>query len=268
MMIGISNIGWSAADDPRILPRLRRLGVAGLDVVPARTWPPHASVDDMRAVRAALGEYGLSIVAFQSLLFQHPGLDVFGAAPIRTETLRHLSTVCDAAAQVGARILVFGSAANRRRGRRSVEEADQIAAAFFAEIGAHAAHRGVAVCIEPLPPEVGCDYVHTAEDALRLIRAVGSPGFGLHLDAAALHASGEDIETAIASSIDVLRHFHISEPGLTRIGTAGVDHCRIATALHAAGYAGVASIEMLPRPSATVVEDVEASIAYAQAVYA
>jgi sugar phosphate isomerase/epimerase len=211
--------------------------------------------------------FGLRVVALQSLLFQRPELTLFGTAEARAKTANRLRMLCDAASEIGATVLVFGSPKNRQRGLLSLEAADEIAVPFFGALGDHAHSRGVSLCIEPLPTSLGCDYIHTAEDGARLARKVGSQGFALHLDASALHANRETPEHAVAGSIDVLRHFHISETGYVEPGASGVDHSGMAAALRAHGYAGAVSIEMTSVPTADSGPRVRAALDYARSVY-
>jgi D-psicose/D-tagatose/L-ribulose 3-epimerase len=227
--IGVSNLGWHREEDAELR------GVAdALEVAPTKLW------DDPLAVPAeALAAYRAEappIVALQALLFGHPELQVFGES--RDGTLAHLRGMCDLAVALGASVLVFGSPANRRREGRP----RKLAVSFFRELGAYAETKGVCVCVEPLPAELGTDFVTTAAEAAELVAEVASPGFGLHLDSGSLHLTGEDPFEAIGPG---LRHFHASEVGFGVLGTTGVDHERCAEALRRAGYGGLVSVEML-----------------------
>ena len=233
MRLGISNLAWRRDEDAELLAELR--GLDALEVAPTKLWDEPLAVPP-----ETLAEYrtraGLPIAALQALLHGHPELTVFGES--RDATLVHLREMCDLAARLGARVLVFGSPRNRQREGRSAEHA----VAFFRELGEYAAERGVCVCVEPLPPELDTDFVNTAAEAAELVREVASPGFGLHLDSSSLHLTGEDPFEAIGPG---LRHFHASEVGFGVLGTTGVDHERCAQALRRAGYDGVVSIELL-----------------------
>jgi D-psicose/D-tagatose/L-ribulose 3-epimerase len=126
------------------------------------------------------------------------------------------------------------------------EEAEARAAELFAELAPYASERGACLCIEPNPADYGADFVNHASEGASLARRVAHPGFGLHLDTGSLTLAGDDIPSAVDECMDVLRHFHCSEPQLAPIGRSGaVDHETIGKALRAAGYDGFVSVEML-----------------------
>lgn len=233
MRVGISNVAWNRTEDEEILGLLPQLGVEALEVAPTKLWD-----DPLAAPPAVVRDYreraGLPVVSLQSLLHGHPELTVFpnGSA------FDHLQRMCDLAEGLGAQTLVFGSPGNRRREPLTQSEAFELAVPFFAALGRYAAERGVCVCIEPLPAELGTDFVNTAAEAGELVRAVGSPGFGIHLDSLVLHLTGEEIASPP-------RHFHATEVGFGVPGSGGVDHARYAAQLRDAGYDGVVSVELL-----------------------
>ena len=239
MRLGVSNLGWQREEDAELVAELGGMGVQALEVAPTKLWDEPLAVppETLAAYRVRAG---VAIVAVQALLFGRPELRLFGGS--RDATLAHLRGMCDLAAGLGAQVLVFGSPGNRRRDGLARDEAFDRAATFFRELGAYAAGRGVCVCVEPLPPQLGTDFVTTAAEAAELVRAVASPGFGLHLDSSSLHLAGEDPLEAIGPG---LRHFHASEVGYGVLGTTGVEHGRCAEALRRSGYRGVVSIEVL-----------------------
>lgn len=137
-----------------------------------------------------------------------------------------------------------------------VERADEIGAAFFRNAGQTAFDNGTTICIEPNPPEYGCDWVTTTEDAERLVQRVDHPGFGLHLDAGTLTLHPEPAKRQIPRLAVPPRHFHVSEPHLVPVGSLGTDHSAYARQLHTLGYSGWCSIEMKPAGASGNVEHV------------
>jgi len=253
--IAVSNLAWNRYEDAELVAELAALGVDALEVAPTKLWDEPLAVP--AETLAAYREQAPPIAALQALLFGHPELQLFDES--RAATLAHLRGMCDLAVALGASVLVFGSPRNRRRDGRPVE----LAISFFRELGAYAGDRGVCVCVEPLPPELGTDFVTSAAEAAELVDAVASPGFGLHLDSSSLQLTGEDPLEAIRPG---LRHFHASEVGFGVLGTTGVDHERCADALRRAGYGGVVSIEMLAVEGSNR-ERVLASVDVARRVY-
>jgi D-psicose/D-tagatose/L-ribulose 3-epimerase len=243
----VSNIAWTAEEDDEVIDLLVRRGVDAVEIAPTRLWPDPDSVDTREAVSVAarLADKGLEVAAFQSLLFGVPDADLFATDDARARIEARLRTVIRLAGAMGARSLVYGSPATRRppAGTSDVEAMDR-AVSFFAPLAALAADHGVVVCIEPNPPQYGCAFVTTAADGAALAEAVDSPGFGLHLDAAAMVMVGDDGPASIHAHAAWIQHFHASAPQLAPLECEQVDHASLAVALGQIGFSGVVSVEM------------------------
>lgn len=243
--LAISNLAWDSDEEDEIARLLQRLGVSGVEIAPTKIWKNSEEAHRSAAEYRAFWEgHGISVVAMQSLLFGMPELVLFGSESARDRLLQHLAGLCRVGEQLGARVLVFGSPQNRRRGSLAQQEAEAIAIPFFRRAGAIAADSGVALCVEANPEGYGCDFVTTTAEALSLVAAVGHPGFGLHLDTAGIVMSGEPIRQTLREAAPLAEHYHVSEPFLVETGSAGVDHAAFADALDEAGYSGWVSIEM------------------------
>lgn len=243
MKLAVSNIAWPAGCDSAAAELLRRHGATGVEIAPTMVWPKplDASEAEIRAHRAFWEQRGLSVVALQALLFGRPDLTLFETTERRERTFAYLDRIMWIGELLGAGVLVFGSPKNRRIGERPLIEAHTEAVEFFRRIGDRATRRQLVFCIEPNPPEYGCDFIATTAEGAKLVAAIGHPGLGLHLDAGGLALSGE---TAADAGMVRPRHFHISEPHLKPIGTGGAPHAKYAADLHELRYDGWRSIEM------------------------
>src|SRR5438552_1722928 len=96
--------------------------------------------------------------------------------------LEYLSKISWLGGQLGAGPLVFGSPKNRIRGDLTFDEALKIAVPFFRSAAGNAQKNGTILCLEPNPPEYGCDFVTNTREALSVVEQVAHPGFRLHLD--------------------------------------------------------------------------------------
>lgn len=267
MRLAVSNIAWPAASDPAAYALLRDRGVTGLEVAPTRFWPDWegASTSAARRLRRELAAEGLSVPALQAVTYGLPELQLFGPPATRAALVDHLERVADIASELGAGILVFGAPKNRTSHGLEPHRAFDRATETFAEIGRRYAARGVALGLEPNPREYGCDFVNLSSEALALVEAVGSPGFGLHLDAAGLHLAGEEPAAALTGAATALLHFHASEPYLGSFAEPLVDHPSLAAALESIGYAGWVSIEM--RPGEAPLDTLDQAVRYVSSHY-
>lgn len=250
MKWAISNLAWEPWENEAIAEDMRAYGVSGLEVVPGRlaAAPLHLSIDEIQAWRAFWQERGIELVAMQSLLYGQPQLTLFTDEAVRAETIRYLAQLFVLAQQLGIPSLVFGSPQNRRRGPLSLAQAREVAVPFFRTLGDLAECSGVCLCIEANPPQYGCDFITTSEEALRLVKDVDSPGFGLHLDSAAMSLAGEDLPRQAKRLAPWIRHLHLSALDLAPVGPGGIDYPAFIKSLQAAGYPHWISVEMKPSP--------------------
>lgn len=247
MKLAISNIAWPADRETEIATLMGELGVRAVELAPTKTWPKPLEAADgaVATYRKWWESRGIAIVAIQSVLFGRPDLVLFGPETKRRETSDYLKGMIALAGKLGARIVVFGSPKNRQRGPLSKAEADAIAIPFFRELGEYAAARSVCFCIEANAPQYACDFVVTSTEARALVEAVGSEGFGLHLDLACMQLAGEIARDEALRHAAVTRHFHVSAPELGRVeAKAAAEAKAIASAYDERGKAPYFSIEM------------------------
>lgn len=246
MKLAISNIAWEARDDELVAALLQEHGVDGVEIAPTVRWPSPLEVSqaELRDYRRFWNSRGIEIVALQALLYGRSDLTIFESEEKRRETLDYLAGMARLGACLGAGLLVFGSPKNRLVGDLSPAAAEEIARAFFEEAGRAAFDEGVVLCIEPNPEVYGCDFVTKARQGLELVAKVGSPGFGLHLDAAGMTLADDPLVSSLEDCVPALCHFHASEPYLGPLGEGGVDHATVAQTLSRLNYAHRVSVEM------------------------
>jgi sugar phosphate isomerase/epimerase len=246
MKLAASNLAWRAVDDEIAAQLLAARGVQGIEIAPMKIWPdaPTLGLANAKEYRARWHDRGFELVALQGILFQKPDLQLFGDRTATKPLQAHLSAMARLASRLGARVIVLGAPANRRRGTLSFAAAVDRAADVLRVPAEAARAEGCMLCIEPNPIEYGCDFVNTASEGALLVKAVDDAGFGLHLDAGALTASGEVSAAALRNLSVPASHFHASEIGLGPLGAGTVDHQTLGATLREIGYAGWCSIEM------------------------
>jgi len=246
--LAVSNIALPTLDHGPILDELTAMGFSGIEVAPTRAWarvgddsPTAAEVD---AYRKRLEAAGLRAVGLHSLFYGQSGMSLFSHGEDRQRTLDFLGRLAAICRDLGGRTLIFGSPPARRRGTLAPAAADDMAAAFFADLSVAIESLGVCVCLEPLGPDE-TDFVNRVEDALRIVRRVNHPAFRCQIDAKALVANSEADRAPFIGAWDVLAHYHANEPDLLPLGTTGrVDHAALGGWLADVGYDGWVSLEM------------------------
>jgi D-psicose/D-tagatose/L-ribulose 3-epimerase len=270
MRIAVSNIAWTSAEEPEVAKELQKLGVKYVEIAPTKVWedPVCATDEQIEQYRDFWAEYGIEVVAFQSMLFTRPNLKIFESAENRSETLQYLKKFIVLAGKMKAGAMVFGSPKNRQRGATPSDEAWSIAKKFFAELGTAAQEHSVKFCIEPNAPQYACDFITTAAEGIELVSGVNNPGFGLHLDIACMMLAGDNVTSSIRDAATLLRHFHISSPMLDLVeDREDVPHKEAGSALREIGYEGFVSVEMRPGESGTNLERVRTAVMIANKYY-
>ena len=246
MRLAISAIAWRKDEDAAVRDLLVAHGVTAIEAAPSKIGPKPLELtrDDLLRYRGFWAEKGIEIVAMQALLFGRADLAMFTTDAARDEMHEYLSRIIEIGGTLGAKALVFGSPGNRKRGDLAVAAADEIGAQFFRRAGEVAIRNSTCVCIEPNPPEYGCDWITSVAQARALVDRVGSAGFGLHIDAAAVHMAGETAAT-IEANRGHIRHFHASEPQLKALTPEStIPHAEYGKTLNRIGGVPVVSIEM------------------------
>lgn len=270
MNLAVSSIAWANEEETAVAEKLQGLGVKYVEIAPTKLWedPTRTTIEEAKAYVDWWAQYGITVSAFQSMLFARPDLKLFESDENRQETIDYMTKFLELAGVMGAKKLVFGSPKNRQRGEMPVERASQIAAAFFSELGDIASKSGVVLCLEPNAPQYNCDFITNAHEGGELVRKVNNPGFGLHLDTACMALAGDDLGNSVRKFQDILEHFHISSPMLEQVEDRGdVDHASAAQALRDISYDKLISIEMRPGDTGTNVARLEKAVKFAQSVY-
>jgi hypothetical protein len=226
MKLALSNLAWNPAYEDAAIALMQKYGFMGIETVAARydRWSP------------------LPVVAFQALFFTEPNLQMFID---QDGAYEHLFGIACDALDAETKVMVLGAPKNRVGGNL------MNAVPFFQRC----AREGIPLCIEPNPPQYGCNFITNTKEARELVAAVNHPNFRLHLDSGIMTLNGE---TEIPPDI---AHFHVSQPYLAPVGPGTVDHVAMAATLRAINYKGWCSVEMLP------CENLEKSLEYAAGIY-
>jgi len=240
MRLALCNAALPTGTHEEWLPRLGKMGIEGLELVPSATWPQTwygltaGQISRYaRQVRCA----GLEILGLHVPLSEHPGMGWFGSEQASKETLAylvHMSSICR---DLGGRTLVLGE--GRWREGLEMRQAWRASLTFFQELCRRIEGHGTVVCLAPLSPMEG-DFCNSAMDCRILADAVDHPSFGLQLNARALTENGDMGRHAIfASHYGRLELFVADEPSLLPLGSSQrVDHSAMRRHLSAGGYRG------------------------------
>lgn len=216
MKLSISNLSWGKAPISEILPRIKEIGLQGVEIAPTAIFGELNGNELKKAeeLRQMIEFNGLKVSGSQSLLYGHPEYQLFSKDtwPMMRE---HLEYVFELSSKLGAEIAVFGSPKNRLRNRIQRKEADEIAAEFFTSIIPSLNRNNIVLTLEPNATEYGADYLINYEEVIALSRIINSPYVLPQIDTGCLWMEGEDPSEAFKNLMP--HHLHISNPNLGQV---------------------------------------------------
>lgn len=231
---------WMARWTDDIAPILRTVADLGFDGVEISLL---GMTDDKAAALARLiRDHGLSVTCSDGL---SRAADITSEDPdIRAAGLAHLRWAIRTVAALGGAGLagvvyapwgVFDHARKTRRRALSAE--------MLAQVDGDLRDHGVRLGIEAIN-RFETDLVNTAQEAVTLAQATGSPHIGVLLDSFHLNIEEKDIIAAIALAGDRLFHFHVSDNDRGVPGSGHVPWDGVREGLRAAAYDGWIVAEM------------------------
>jgi sugar phosphate isomerase/epimerase len=225
------------------------LGYDGLEVAPMTLSDDPRRIDakQLAAVRAAAKNAGIVITGLHYLLLKPDGLSITTddkAAYTNTiDVMRRLIELC---AELGGKVLVHGSPAQRKLpDGAAAEAARERGEAAFATIAEDAQKAGVTYCVEPLNAKQ-TNFINTLEEAAALIRRVGSSALKTMIDcSAAAVAEAEPIPDLITRwhPTGLLAHVQVNDRNRRGPGQGQDRFAPVFAALKKTGYDGVVSVE-------------------------
>jgi D-psicose/D-tagatose/L-ribulose 3-epimerase len=164
------------------------LGYDGLEVAPfTLADEPHLiGANQIAGIRRTAEQAGIAICSLHWLLVKPAGLSITSDDPaVRTKTLDVMRRLIALSAELGSKILVHGSPAQRRLPEGSgAAEARKRGIDAFAAIADDAKRAGVTYCIEALATP-DANFVNTVAEAVGIVERIGSPHVRTMLDCSA-----------------------------------------------------------------------------------
>jgi sugar phosphate isomerase/epimerase len=155
---------------------------------------------------------------------------------------RYAHTALARAAQVGGKLIVFGSGGARRVPDGYPREQAEAEILRFLGFCADAYEKtGVMVVVEPLNTRE-CNIINSVAEGAEYVRRINRHGVRNLADSYHMEMDGEPLD-AIVKDGDILAHAHTADTGRVAPGQAGYDHVALFRAFRAAGYDARLSVE-------------------------
>ena len=226
-------------DSTKLFPQFKKWGFQSIEIPvedPAHIDPAH--------VKAALDKNKLVCGSVCACL--GPDRDLRGTPEQQRTALEYMQKVLDQMVVLDCPSLI--GPVYSAVGRADAVPADEYKQQWKTVVGnlkqlcKYAEARGRQICMEPLN-RFETDFINTCDQALQMVKDVGSPVLKLHLDTFHMNIEEKNQAAAILKAGKLLGHFHAC--GSDR-GTPGGDHIdwkSIVKALKQVGYEGDVVIE-------------------------
>jgi D-psicose/D-tagatose/L-ribulose 3-epimerase len=194
---------------------LRKSGYTGIEIAPFTLAPSPRDVSARRRqeLKAIMASEGLTFVGLHWLMPSPPGLHVTTPDDaLRERSWAHVRDLVELCADLGPNgVMVFGSPKQRSTtGGSSREEAMQRFTEGIARVAPHAEAHGVTVLVEPLPPDQ-CDVMNTLEEAVTIVRTIGSPAVSTMFDTHNAVDESAPHPELVDRHFGDIRHVHVNE---------------------------------------------------------
>lgn len=223
----------------KLFPKLKKWGFETVEI-------PVEALEhiDPAVVKAAADKAGIAIGSICACM--GPGRDFRGSAADQKTAATYVKGLIDQAVILGRPSIIgpIYSVVGLIGPHDDAEKKQQfdLVVKNLKPIAKYAESKGVTLCIEPLN-RFETDFLNTADQGLKLVKAIGSKAVKLHLDTFHMNIEEKNQAEAIIKVGKHLGHFHAC--GSDR-GTPGGDHIDwkpIVAALKQIGYEGDVVIE-------------------------
>lgn len=222
-------------------------GYTGIEIAPfTLASDAHEISPQQRAeVRRLAEQCGLEVIGLHWLLAKTQGFHVTSPdAETRRRTAEYLGHLARLCADLGGKVLVFGSpqqrnllpGVSRAQGMQYAAEVIESVLPMFEQCD-------VVLALEPLGPQETNFLVTTAE-TVELAERIGSPNVRLHLDCKAMATEPLAIPDLVRRYSRLMAHFHANDPNRQGPGFGQLDFVPILEALGEVDYRGWVSVEV------------------------
>ena len=222
-------------------------GYQGIEIAPftISNFVTDISTKRRGQLRRQAEKAGVEIVGLHWLLSKTRGFHLTSPdASVRRKTSGYLGALADFCAELGGKLLIFGSPKQRNLAEgmplaQGMKHAAEVLRGALPALE----KTDVTLALEPLSPKI-TNFLPTAADAVELIKMVDSPRCRLILDCNAMCTEPTSIPELIRANRRHLVHFHVNDPNLQGPGFGELDFMPITRTLREIDYVGWVSVEV------------------------
>lgn len=236
--------GWSVE---KTAPVAGKIGYKGLEIAPFWLSDHVDSISPQRRreIKSVLADNGMVCSGLHWILITPKWLHV--TTPdnkVRNDSWDYVRKLVDLCADLGGKIMVFGSPKQRTSQGIPPAQAVRNLVAGFVKTAPYAGQRGVTICMEPIPSNQQCDVVNTMRDAADVVKRVRHQALQSMFDVHNTSDEKEPLDRLIKKYSSIIRHVHINEMDGSYPGTRGLDFKPVFRALKEIRFPEWVSLEV------------------------
>ncbi len=237
-----------------ILETIKIVSASGYEGIEIMADVPHAFPSyltdvDIRAIRSALSNSGLSISNINAFMHHADG-DTYHPSwiekdpSLRAKRIDYTLRCIDLADKLGARNISTEPGGPLDGMRR--EEGLRLFREGLTAVESRAREKGIRILIEPEPGLL----IENSGQFLVFFRDLDPAVFGVNFDVGHFYCVNEDPSQLIRSMREYIRHFHLEDIAATRehhhlmLGHGSIDLCDVLNTIEEIGYKGFVTVEL------------------------
>ncbi|PIU62970.1 MAG: hypothetical protein COS84_10060 [Armatimonadetes bacterium CG07_land_8_20_14_0_80_40_9] len=230
-----------------IFRKVKEIGYQGIELAPftLADTVKEISKEKRREIKGLAEDFELEIVGLHWLLVKPEGLHIsHPEKKIREKTRDYLKQLIELCADLGGKVLVFGSP-NQRSVLKGVtyQRAWEWTKEVFLDCLDLSSQSEVTLCMEPLY-RASTNFINTAKEAMKFIKEINHPNLRLILDVYSMSDEEMPPGKIIRSARELLFHFHANDDNKRGPGFGKANYKKIFSALKEIDYKGYLSVEV------------------------
>jgi sugar phosphate isomerase/epimerase len=251
MKLATCNEPWRDKSIEEVFQIAARIGYEGVEIAPflLAERVDDISAERRREINRAAKDAGVEMPGLHWLFASPPGLHLTSEDDqVRRKSAEYLEHLADFCADLGGKVMIFGSPKQRNFSPPTTyEQAWQRAKDVYSAAADTLAKRDVTLCIEGLSPKE-TNFIQTVDEAARMADEIGHPNIDIMLDIKAMATMPDGVIGTIKKYGSRAKHFHANQPHGEGVGMPvaegeQVDLKPIMEALKESGYDGWVSVE-------------------------
>ena len=226
---------------------IKKLGYDGIEIAPFTLDenPHRLPAARLAETKRIAADAGIEITSLHYLMVAPAGLNMTSLDPaVRARSVEVMRALCGLAAELGAKLLIHGSPAQRTLEPGREAEGKKHGIESFAAAAEAAAKARVTYLVEPLAPQ-DTSFVTSIDQGVEIVRAINSPALKTMIDCSAMGRAGYSIPDLIRRWLPsgLIAHIHLNDPNRRGPGEGEMQFAPILAALAEQKYSGMAAIE-------------------------